>query len=159
MYLHFDKEGNFVAKTSAPGTGHYSVESEAEMGERYRFVDGALVDAYPGLTDDEVIEAIQRAEEARAAAEAAAIPVKPSLLKLSRHAFRSRFTLEEKTAIYTAAEGSVVIRVFLDDIMAAEVIDLLNADVIHGVRMLEAQGVISEGRADEILNEPGEPAE
>lgn len=70
---------------------------------------------------------------------------------LTRLAFRNRFTMEEKVAIEIAKETDPMIRVFLDDLMAAEEIDLTNHDLITGVNYLEQLGLIVAGRAAEIL--------
>lgn len=70
---------------------------------------------------------------------------------LTRLAFRNRFTFEEKQAIYTAAEGSVAIRIFLDDINAAEEINLDDPATQYGVQTLEVGGLIAAGRAAEVL--------
>ena len=75
----------------------------------------------------------------------------PPVRALSRFAFRSRFTLAEKAAIYTAAESNVQIRVFLDDLAVADEIDLDLLDTVQGVQALEAAGLLVPGRAQEIL--------
>ena len=74
-----------------------------------------------------------------------------SVRMISRFAFRSRFTLAEKTAIYTAAEQNKMIQAFLDDIQAADDIDLDLPDTVAGVEALEAGGLLAPGRAAEIL--------
>lgn len=78
-------------------------------------------------------------------------PVTPPRMRLTKLEFRRRFTFAEKQAIYAAAEVSADIRIFLDDIQAAEYIELDNADTIAGVGALETAGLIAAGRADEIL--------
>tara|TARA_R110000744_G_C19182065_1_gene542834 strand:- start:136 stop:546 length:411 start_codon:yes stop_codon:yes gene_type:complete len=70
---------------------------------------------------------------------------------ISRLAFRNRFTFAEKQGIYTAAETSVDIRIFLDDIASAADIDLTDPQTIAGVQSLEASGLITSGRGAEIL--------
>lgn len=71
--------------------------------------------------------------------------------RITRLAFRNLFTGAEKIAIYTAAESSVQIRVWLDDLNAAEFVDLDYPATIAGVQALEAGGIIAEGRAAEVL--------
>lgn len=71
---------------------------------------------------------------------------------LTKLQFRNRFTFPEKQAIYAAAEVSVDIRIFLDDINAAENINLDDPATIGGVQALEAGGLIAAGRAVEILS-------
>lgn len=70
---------------------------------------------------------------------------------LTRLQFRNRFTSGEKVAIYMKAETSVQIRIFLDDVNAAEEIDLDDTATIAGVQALEAAMLIGAGRAAEIL--------
>lgn len=72
-------------------------------------------------------------------------------LRLTKREFRNQFTMPEKQAIYTAAETSADIRIFLDDLQAAEYIDCDNADTIASVNALESATLIATGRADEIL--------
>ena len=78
-------------------------------------------------------------------------PAPAPRLRLTKREFRKQFTFAEKQAIYTAAETSVDIRIFLDDLMAAEYIDCDNSDTISSVNALEAATLIGTGRADEIL--------
>ena len=78
-------------------------------------------------------------------------PVITPRLRLTKREFRNQFTFAEKQAIYTAAETSVYIRIFLDDLMAAEYIDCDNSDTVASVSALETATLIGTGRADEIL--------
>ena len=78
-------------------------------------------------------------------------PVSTPRLRLTKREFRNQFTFSEKQAIYTAAETSVDIRIFLDDLMAAEYIDCDNSDTVASVSALETATLIGTGRADEIL--------
>ena len=71
--------------------------------------------------------------------------------RLTRLQFRSRFTHQEKVGIYQAAEQAVEVRVFIDDVHASEYVDLDNPDVIAGVQGLADAGLITPGRANEIL--------
>lgn len=72
---------------------------------------------------------------------------------LSVLTFRSKFTDGEKIAIYTAAETSAAIRVWLDDLAAAQnqTVDLIDERIIAGVNAMEFGGLIGAGRAAEIL--------
>jgi len=78
-------------------------------------------------------------------------PVPVPISIITRLAFRNRFTMAEKQGIYTAAETSVDIRIFLDDIAVASDIDLADSQTVSGVESLETAGLISAGRAAEIL--------
>lgn len=80
-----------------------------------------------------------------------ATPIKRLLTRL---AFRNRFTPAEKVALYTAAESSVQIKIYLDDLAAATFVDPERADTIAGVQALEAATIIGPGRAAEILGAP-----
>jgi len=74
--------------------------------------------------------------------------------KLTRLAFRNRFTGAEKVAIYTAATTTPQLRIYLDDLMSVDYIDLSNADTIAGVNALATAGIITGARATSILTEP-----
>ena len=77
--------------------------------------------------------------------------VLPGSRQITRLGFRNRFTPDEKVAIYTAAGQSAAIRVWLDDLMVAESVDLDNLNTVIGVQALEQSGLIAAGRANEIL--------
>lgn len=65
--------------------------------------------------------------------------------------FRDRYTLAEKTGIYTAAESDPMIRVILDDLNNAEFVDITDQDTIDGVDYLISSGVIDASRRDDLL--------
>lgn len=69
--------------------------------------------------------------------------------QLTRYEFRSRFTTAEKVAMYDSTD--TIIKIFLDDIQAAQYIDVTEQDTIDGVAYLEAQGLIAAGRSTDIL--------
>ena len=69
--------------------------------------------------------------------------------KLTRYEFRSQFTTAEKVAMYDSTD--TIIKIFLDDIQAAEYIDVTDQATIDGVAYLEAQGLIAAGRSADIL--------
>jgi hypothetical protein len=76
---------------------------------------------------------------------------RPPTRRITKLAFRNRFTDIEKLALYTAAESSVQLRVYLDDLAAAEFVDLDYGATVAGVQALEAAGIIGAGRAADIL--------
>jgi len=78
-------------------------------------------------------------------------PPEPVSTRLTRLEFRNRLTGPEKEAIYTAAESSVAIRIWLDDLAAAEYIELTDPSTSGAVNGLEALTLIGTGRATEIL--------
>jgi hypothetical protein len=107
--------------------------------------DQAFVDArYPGKW--------RLIEEEEAEEPAAPIPTefKPRRI-LTRLAFRNRFTAEEKATLYTVAKENVIIQIFLDDLQAAEEVDLDDMALVAGIDLLETSGLIDKGRAAEIL--------
>lgn len=77
-------------------------------------------------------------------------PVEPRA-PIAALAFRDRFTDAEKAAIYTAAASVVQVRIWLDDLSAAQEVHLDHPRVIAGVSGLVSAGLITEGRAAQIL--------
>lgn len=75
---------------------------------------------------------------------------KPSRL-ITRLAFMRRMTNEELAGVYGAAKSSPLLEVWLDKFKLAEEIDLDDAEIIDGLHWLEASGLLSAGRAAEIL--------
>lgn len=74
--------------------------------------------------------------------------------KITKLAFRNRFTFDEKVAVESAAESNASIRVMLKDQEAAEYIDLSRAETVAGVNALVTASLITQQRADEILTNP-----
>ena len=90
--------------------------------------------------------------------------------RITRLAFRSRFTQSEKIALEMAAlddpaaamparQQAAALRAYLADVAAATFIDLQRQDTRAGVQMLEAVGLLTEGRALDILDAPILPEE
>lgn len=85
--------------------------------------------------------------------------------RVTRLAFRNRFTqpelvtleiaaLDDPSAPMPARQGAASIRVMMRLVDTATFIDLDRADTRAGVMQLEAGGLLSEGRALEILDAP-----
>lgn len=85
--------------------------------------------------------------------------------RITKLAFRNRFTLGEKVMLELAAlddpsaamparQQAAALRANLADTAAATFIDLIDASTRAGVQMLEAAGLLAEGRALEILDAP-----
>jgi hypothetical protein len=72
--------------------------------------------------------------------------------RITRLAFRNRFTFAEKVAIETAAESDATVRVLLKDQEAATFIDLARIDTQQGVQLLVSKNLITAQRASEILS-------
>lgn len=90
--------------------------------------------------------------------------------RLTRLAFRNRFTQAEKVMLELAAlddptapmpqrQQAAAIRVHLADVAASTFIDLAAQDTRAGVQALETGGLIGVGRALEILDAPVEAHE
>ena len=90
--------------------------------------------------------------------------------RVTRLAFRNRFTQSEKVALELAAlddpaatmaqrQQAAAIRVHLADVAVSTFIDLAAQDTRAGVQALEAGGLLTEGRALEILDAPVQPNE
>ena len=90
--------------------------------------------------------------------------------RVTRLAFRNRFTQAEKVSLELAAlddptapmaqrQLSATIRANMADTAAATFIDLGDPDTRAGVQMLEAGGLLAAGRALEILDTPVRPEE
>ena len=103
-------------------------------------------------------------------APAPAPPAEPEPQRITRLAFRNRFTLAEKTALELAALDNpsapmpervqaATLRAYLADVVAATFIDLARPDTRAGVQMLEAAGLLAEGRALVILDAEITPEE
>lgn len=93
---------------------------------------------------------------------ALALPAPPGT-RITRLAFRNRFSRNEKVALEMAAlddptaqmakrQVAAALRAHLADISAATFVDLQRADTRAGVQMLESLGLLAAGRAMEILD-------
>lgn len=85
--------------------------------------------------------------------------------RITRLAFRKRFTQPEKVMLELAAlddptaptpqrQQAAAIRVYLADVAASAFVDLARADTRAGVQSLEAAGLLAPGRALQILDAP-----
>ena len=83
--------------------------------------------------------------------------------RITRLAFRNRFTQAEKVALELAAldnpsapmaqrQQSAALRAHLKDLDAASWVDLTRPETVAALQMLEASGFIGEGRAAAILD-------
>ena len=87
--------------------------------------------------------------------------------RITRLAFRNRFTQPEKVMLELAAlddptapmpqrQQAAAIRVHLADVEVSSFVDLARADTRAGVQALEAGGLLAAGRARAILDAPVE---
>lgn len=90
--------------------------------------------------------------------------------KITKLAFRNRFTTSEKVALEMASldnpagtmqqrQMQAALRVYLKDLDNATFVDLERADTVAGVNQLVAVGIISSERATKILTDPINPSE
>lgn len=98
------------------------------------------------------------------------LPQHPDPRHITPLALRRRFTLAERSAIEWAAvdradtsekqrKDAAMLRACLKDQEQAGFIDLDDADVAAGVRLIEELQLIAPGRASEILGAPVQPGE
>lgn len=78
----------------------------------------------------------------------------PASMKVTRLAFKQRFTTEERLAIRAASAVNPLVYDFQDLVDSATYIDLERKDTVLSVNALEQMGLIGEGRAAEILSPP-----
>lgn len=71
--------------------------------------------------------------------------------RLSPLEYRQQFTFDEKAALYTAAESDPIVRMLIDDVAAAEYIELTDPQTVQGLQYLASIGVIAPHRIDVIL--------
>ena len=87
----------------------------------------------------------------------------PTDARITRLAFRNRFTTAEKVALELAAldnptapaaarQQSAALRAYLKDLEAASWVDLTRPETVAAMQMLAASGLIGEGRAAAILD-------
>jgi hypothetical protein len=76
---------------------------------------------------------------------------KPSM-KITKLSFRERFTLQEMVALQVAKQNNPTLQVMGDNIVVATYIDLSRPDTIQGVELLVSLGLLTQDRANQILN-------
>jgi len=85
--------------------------------------------------------------------------------RITRLAFRNRFTMAEKTALELASldspaapmaqrQQAAMLRAYMADVSVATFLDLEREDTRFGVQALESFGLLPAGRALEILDAP-----
>lgn len=90
-------------------------------------------------------------------------PLTQTSARITRLAFRNRFTQAEKVALELAAldnpsapmaqrQQSAALRAHMKDLDAASWVDLTRPETVAALQMLEASGLIGEGRAAAILD-------
>lgn len=130
----------------------YAVIRKADQAQVYEYGADAPVEwcDFPFATHEHVPQPEQ-------------VPPSPPSVKITKLAFRNRFTQAEKVAIeLTAADNpaaalqqrqfAATLRAQLADQRDAQFIDLGRADTRAGVQQLEALGLLAAGRAAVILD-------
>ena len=128
-------------------------------------IAATATDAYTG--PDEYIDApadfdVTRLGEYRY--EGGALVLAPDT-RITRLAFRNRFTAAEKVALEMASldnpagtmeqrQQAAALRVYLADVASSSFVDLGRQDTRAGVQQLEAWGLLAAGRALQILDGP-----
>lgn len=70
---------------------------------------------------------------------------------ITKFEFLKRFTSDERKAIYAAAKINLDVEDFKMLLDAAQEVDLAHPDTAAGVNLLEAAGLLAQGRSVEIL--------
>lgn len=136
-----------------------SIEHVEDMG--YLAIE---YDDQPDLAPNEAAEPGDiRIEDGRAIQDWKVVQLPPTPRHITRLAFLTRFTDEEAVAIDLSSIGTTIeaamMRRYLSKVEAASFIDLEREDTRLGVLSLESAGILAEGRALEILDNPVEPHE
>lgn len=80
-------------------------------------------------------------------------------MRITKLAFKQRFTQDERIAIRAASETIPQVYDFQDLVNSATFIDLSRPDTIAAVNAIEQLGLIEDGRAEVILGPPVEEIE
>ena len=150
---HFDQDGVCLGVVEREGLEEGAVALpegfDSGVPARYRLVDGQVTDTHPGKSDDEVVATMSAEEAQRAAALVAARQAASSKI-VTKLAFMNLLTDGELEAIYTAAQQSVPMQVWIDKLRVADYIDLNDPRTVSGLITLEMLGILGAGRADVI---------
>jgi hypothetical protein len=74
--------------------------------------------------------------------------------RISKLAFRNRFTFAEKVIIESAMVSSPELKAWYQDFLVSHYIDLNRLDTQQGIMFLAAAGILTVARANEILTAP-----
>lgn len=72
-------------------------------------------------------------------------------MKITKLAFRERFTIGEMTGIYSAMSSNFTLQAMIGNQQVATYVDLSRSDTIAGVMYLVSIGLITSARATQIL--------
>ena len=135
-----------VVETDTPEAGFIELaEGQSKLALRYILdPSGKVVDQYPDKSDAQVLAYVYEQQNK-------AQPAAPETEILTKLQFMDRFTMDELTAVYTAAKTVIMVEVALDKWKMAEFIDVRDPNTIAGVNGLAAAGLITAERAAVIL--------
>jgi hypothetical protein len=80
-------------------------------------------------------------------------------MRITKLAFKQRFTQDERVAIREAAKTIPQVYDFEDLVNSATFVDLMARETVTAVNYIEQSGLIGAGRAAEILSAPVEDIE
>lgn len=89
--------------------------------------------------------------------DSSAIPIQTWII--TKVAMISRFTPQEYVGIISATKTDVEVQAWYDLFQAATTIDLQDQRTIAGINSLVGKNLLTQARADEILNTPAQPNE
>lgn len=75
-----------------------------------------------------------------------------TLRQITKLQYMNRFSDTELVTLYTLAKSNIQIEIWLEKFKLAEFVNLDDPYTIQGVQVLELMGLLSAGRAGEILN-------
>ena len=139
-----------------------------QTGSVTRDSDGVQVAPAQSITDPAYVEYVTWVGQGNAPVEVS-VAVSASR-KITKLAFRNRFTTNEKVALEMASldnpaatmqqrQMQAALRVFLKDLDNATFVDLDRPDTIGGVNQLAALGIITAERAGHIIGDAVNPSE
>jgi len=74
--------------------------------------------------------------------------------KITKLAYRQRFTMGEMIGIYTAKASNMILQIIMDNMSISTYVDLLRTETINGTMYLVSLGLITADRANAILTTP-----
>lgn len=154
MKALFDMDGRCIAVGDGDGFEDampLPKGAKSTLALRYVLQDGKVKDRFAGMSDEEATAAFEAEQRELAAQQQTPANPQPSPRPLTKLAFMERFTMEELAAIYTAAKTNVMVEVWMDKLKLASEVDLGDPATISGVQALAASGLLTEARAQEVL--------
>lgn len=130
----------------------YIVTRKSDGAEVTRYAAAAVSEGAHPLADFDHTELVE-----------GAAPAYAGPWRITRLAFRNRFTTTEKATMEIAGldnaaapmlqrQQAAVLRAYMADVAASTFVDLQRPDTRSGVQQLEAIGLIAAGRATQILD-------